>query len=248
MDVLQQLRRNGRVPGCRTSARRPGRARRRRGRATAKSRSGGQPQRREAEAGACRAPRTTWRRYRRRACTARWPPRVLGEQRGGHRVDQRAVERGLDGRQVGDPLAVDVRAEQLVDLAANASCAPRQHPAVDDRLGGRRDDVRLVAGGEHRRVRGVAHRRADRSARARRAWPIEPSRSSSGNSSPVISDSARGTPGPVGDDQRERCGCRAGDGLGELRDRVVVVGSRAVPRRCPSPAASSRRCPSRRSR
>src|SRR3954452_2344541 len=60
---------------------------------------------------------------------------VLGLQRGDHGVHQRTLELGLDGRQVGDPLAGDVRPEQLVDLPQEGLLPPRQHPAVDDGLG-----------------------------------------------------------------------------------------------------------------
>ena len=134
------------------------------------------------------------------------------------------------GRQVRHPLARDVRAEQLVDLAQERLLAARQDPAVDHRLGRRRDDVRLVAGLEHRRVGRVAHGRARRSGRAGRACAARPRRRPRAPPARSISPS------------RSR-NCRTvsvmtsgngvlaepRDGGGELGDGVVVVQERAVP-------------------
>ncbi len=71
-------------------------------------------------------------------------------------------------------LALHVRADQLVDLAFEGLPAPGQHPAVHHRLGGRRDDVGLVARLEHGRVGGVAQRGADDAGDAARAWRWHP--------------------------------------------------------------------------
>ena len=77
---------------------------------------------------------------------------------------------------------------------SNASSPARQDPAVDHRLGGRRDHVGLVPGLEHRRVRRVAHRRADdprRSARASRSSPRGRRRAKSQPG--LLADRRRGT-------------------------------------------------------
>ena len=60
--------------------------------------------------------------------------RVGGQQRGVHRLDQFAVEFRFVRRQFGDPLAGDIRADDLVDLAFERRLPARDHPAVDHRL------------------------------------------------------------------------------------------------------------------
>ena len=55
-----------------------------------------------------------------------------------------------------DELALDVRAEQRVDLAEELVLEARQEPAVHVGVRLPRNDVHLVAGFEHRRADGVA--------------------------------------------------------------------------------------------
>ena len=126
---------------------------------------------------ACRARRTTWRRC---------PPEIMygAMCASGSSVRraaaiasiERPLERRLHRGQVRHPLARDVRAEQLVDLAQERLLAARKEPAVDHRLRRRGNDVRLVAGLEHRGVGGVPHGRARRSGRAGRACAARPRR------------------------------------------------------------------------
>ena len=82
--------------------------------------------------------------------------RVLGEQAAVHRVDQGAVVRRLPGRLVGEVLDVDALADQLAQGVEELVLVAGQGPPVDVRGGLGRDDVHLVAGGEHGRVDGVA--------------------------------------------------------------------------------------------
>src|SRR3954451_1529719 len=86
---------------------------------------------------------------------------VLGLERGDHGVDQRTVERRLDGVVVHQPLALDALADEPGELALELLLLAVEEAPVDG--GGRRpgDDVGLVAGVEHRRVGGVAESRTD---------------------------------------------------------------------------------------
>ena len=160
---------------------------------------------------------------------------VLGLQRRGHRVHQRAVERRLDRRQVGDPLPGDVRADQLVDLAQERLLPARDDPAVDHGLGRGRDDVGLVAGGEHRRVGGVADGRPDdprqRAELAQRALQVVLRELQPGQLRHPREERADG----VGEGEREGVVAQLGDRLGDLGDRVVVVQERPVPRPAAGP-------------
>src|SRR3954454_5347269 len=86
---------------------------------------------------------------------------VLGLEGGDHRVDERSVERRLDGLVVDDPLALDALADQPGELPLELLLLPVEEPAVDGGARAARDDVGLVAGVEHRGVGGVAQGCAD---------------------------------------------------------------------------------------
>ena len=154
---------------------------------------------------------------------------------GRHRVHQRALERRLHRRQVRHPLAGDVRPEQLVDLPQERLLPARQEPAVDHRLRRRRDHVRLVAGLEHRRIDGVAHRGADdpreRPELAQPALDVVCGHLQPGDLAQPVQELPHG----VVDDQREPVVAQARDRLGDLGDGVVVVQERPVPRRPAGP-------------
>ena len=141
--------------------------------------------------------------------------RVDGEDRVVHRVDQIAVETRFVRGQLGDPLAGHVRPDELVDLTLEGGLPPGQHPAVDDCLGGGRDDVGLVAGLEHGRVGGVAQRGAEHAGHR-----------------PEFGDAAfqvvgvEAQPGLLGDRGQE-----LGDGVGEHQRKLMCAKACHRPRR-----------------
>src|SRR5690606_35489938 len=87
--------------------------------------------------------------------------RVLGLESIDHRLDQGAVERGLQCDVVVDELAAHLRPDERVDRLEEVVLEARQETAVDDGGGLAGDDVRLVAGLQLGRVGRVAERRAD---------------------------------------------------------------------------------------
>ena len=213
---------------------------------------GRQPQRDEAETPNAQAREVLCVGSAGRACTARCGPR---DRRRAARAfiasTQVAVERRLVGRQVGDPLAGDVGADELVDLALERRLPAGQHTAVDDRLGGGRDDVGLVAGLEHRRVGGVAQRRADdagdRAQLGDRARPGPGVDGRTRDRSPratAARNSATESVITIGNwwrPSRATASATVGDG-------VVVVHASSRARRGRARSAASTACPSRRSR
>ena len=154
--------------------------------------------------------------------------RILGEQAGGHGVDEVAVEGGLDRDLRDRHLITHLVTEQFGDGVVELLLVAGDESAVD--AGGRPsgDHVQLVAGVQHRRVGRVRHGGADHP--GDRAEPGEGLLGIVGADLDAehVLDGVEELPLRGMDPRRPAVVADPGDRLGEAGDGVVVVAHRAV--------------------